>query len=338
MKNVTKFLQVLMVTLLLAFAIQSQAQVTLLTQGWETAAVGQTPPTGWAIDLLGYSNYTYFAASGSFPAATPYEGSRLVNWDSWNAPTGYQNRLRMSTPISTVGYSNITVDFAMYLQTVFGAGDGLTVEWSTNGTTWTVAGTAWYNNGATAGWVIRTQALPAGAANQATLYIAYHFISNYGYDTYTDLTHIKGSQTGNLTGTVKNCFTNAVMANVPVSCGGIGPVLTNGAGVYTLNGITAGAQTITANFAGYVNYSAPVTVIGNVTTTYDFCMAPIPAVLTGHVTNAANGAAVKGAKVVVNGNVTYSVDGGLYTLSVFPGGSYPATLPRPATGIQRPLL
>ena len=133
--------------------------------------------------------------------------------------------------------------------------------------------------------------------------------------------HVKGSQTGNLTGTVRNCYDNSVMANVPVSCGGVGPVLTNAGGVYTLNGINAGPQTITATFGGFVNYSAPVNVVGNTTTTYNFCMNPIPGVLSGVVTNCANGNPVVGAKITFGANLyTYSVAGGLYSLNVYPGG------------------
>ena len=325
MKNVTKILQVLMVSLLLVFAFQSKAQVTMFTEGWESAAVGTTPPAGWAVDQLGYGNWMSWAASGSYPAATPYEGVRMTIFDSWNASYNYQNRLRKTVAVSTVGYSSITVDFAEYNQTTFTGGDGITIQWSTDGSTWTSAGTNWSNYGATAGWIIHTQALPVGAANQATLYIAFLFTSQYGYQVYLDLAHIKGLQTGNLTGTVRNCYTNAVMANVPVSCGGVGPVLTSAGGVYTLNGISTGPQTITANFAGFVNYSNPVTVVGNTTTTFNFCMNPIPAVLTGHVTNAANAAPINGAKIVVNGNIGYSVAGGLYSLNIMPGGTYPAT-------------
>ncbi|TRZ74150.1 MAG: T9SS C-terminal target domain-containing protein [Bacteroidetes bacterium] len=321
MRTITKYLSMLMVVLsILVFASQTKAQITLMTQGWETGA-GTTPPAGWAIDQLGYGNWITFVTSGSFPTTSPFEGSRMVRFDSWDALSGYQNRLRMSTPISTVGYSNITVDFALSLQNVFGPGDGLTVEWSTNGTVWTTAGSAFYNNGGTT-WVIRTQVLPVGAANQANLYVAFHFISNYGYDTYVDICHIKGSQTGNLTGTVRNCNTNAVMPGVSVSCGGVGPVLTNGSGVYTLNAINAGPQTITATFAGFTPYSAAVTVVGNTTTTYNFCMFPIPGIINGVVTNAANGNPVVGAKVTWSTYSTYSVAGGVYSMNVYAPGPF----------------
>ncbi|MCX6286150.1 MAG: hypothetical protein NTY96_03470, partial [Bacteroidetes bacterium] len=251
MKNVTKTLQVLMVLLLLAFASQSKAQVTLFTEGWESAAVGAVPPAGWAIDLLGYTNYLSWVNTGTLPTCSNYEGSRICKWDSWDAYSPLYNRLRMTTPISTLGYSNITVDFAMYMQNTFGAGDGMKVQWSTNGSTWTDAGAYFYNYNATAGWAVWTQALPAGAANQATLYIAYYFTTNNGYNVFTDLTHIKGLMTGNLTGTIRDAITTNTLSGVAVSCGGVGPVLTNGVGVYTLNAIPAGNQTLTATLATY---------------------------------------------------------------------------------------
>jgi hypothetical protein len=45
---------------------------------------------------------------------------------------------------------------------------------------------------ATAQWVINTQNLPVGAENQATLYIAFLFNSNFGNDCHMDIIHVKG--------------------------------------------------------------------------------------------------------------------------------------------------
>ena len=322
MRTITKYLSMLMVVLsILVFASQTKAQTTLMTQGWETAGIGTTPPAGWAIDLMGTSNWLSWAASGSYPAATPYEGSRMTIFDSWDATYNLQNRLRMSTSISTVGYVNITVDFAEYYQTVFTGGDGITIQWSTNGSTWTSAGVNWPNYQAGVSlWRVNTQALPAGAAGQATLYIAFLFTSQYGYDVYLDLCHIKGLQTGNLTGTVTNCLTNAPLTGVSVSCGGVGPVLTVG-GVYTLNGIPTGPQTLTATLnPTYTPYSSTVTVVANVTTTYSFCMFPLPGILTGIVTNCANNNPVVGVKITWGTYSTYSTAGGAYTLNVYSTG------------------
>ena len=291
-----------------------------MTEGWESAAIGTTPPANWAVDQLGVGNWLSWAATGSYPTASPFEGTRMTVFDSWDASNGYQNRLRRTASVSTVGYTNITVDFAEYNQTSFTGGDGVTIQWSTNGTTWTSAGSNWTNYNATAGWVIHTQALPVGAANVATLYVAFLFTSQYGYDVYLDITHLKGVQTGNLTGTVRNCNTNAALFGASVSCGGAGPVLTNASGVYTLNGCNAGAQTVTASLAGYTPFSAPVTVVANTTTTYNFCMFPLPGILTGIVTNCANGNPVVGAKVVWGAYTTYSVAGGVYSMNVYAAG------------------
>ena len=75
------------------------AQTTLLTEDWETAAVGQTPPTGWGIDLVSGTNYLYFQSAGTFPTCTPFSGSRFVEFDSFDATSGTSNRLKRTTAL-----------------------------------------------------------------------------------------------------------------------------------------------------------------------------------------------------------------------------------------------
>jgi len=205
MKNVTKIMQVLMVLVLLAFASQTFAQTTLLTEGWESAAAGSTtPPAGWGMDVIAGSNITYYQTSGTWPTVAPYEGSRLVEFQSFNYSVA-TNRLKRTTPISTVGYGNVTVDFAWYTDNGYAGTttEGVTVQWSTNGTTWT-SSNFYMRYSATNQWVIENCPLPAGANNQATLYVAFYFNSNFGDNCHMDIMHVKGSQLGNLTGTVKN--------------------------------------------------------------------------------------------------------------------------------------
>jgi len=331
MKNVTKIMQVLMVFVLLAFASQTIAQTTLLTEGWESAVAGSTtPPAGWGMDVVAGSNITYYQTSGTWPTVAPYEGARLVEFQSFNYSTA-TNRLKRTTAISTVGYGNVTVDFAWYTDNGYAGTttEGVTVQWSTNGTTWT-SSNFYMRYSATNQWVIENCPLPAGASNQATLYVAFYFNSNFGDNCHMDIMHVKGSPLGNLTGTVKNCYNNALLSGASVSCGGVGPVLTNGAGVYTINGISAGAQTVTATMAGYSSYGpAPVTIIGNQTVTSNFCLNPIPATLAGMITDCANNAPIIGAKLTVTttpATIGYSVIGGQYSLSIFPGGTYSVTI------------
>jgi hypothetical protein len=313
---------------ILVIASQTQAQTVIYTQNWGTAS-GTTPPAGWAINQLGYGSWTSFGSSGNYPAASPYPGcTEMVIFDSWDASAGYQNKLYQTTAISTVGYQNITVDFTEYGQTTFSGGDGVQIQYSTNGTLWTNAGTNWsnYNAGGNM-WLVHTQALPVGAANQPTLYIGLLFTSEFGYDVYFDVMHVNGLQTGTVTGTVKNCNTNANLTGVNVYVGSgsnwAGPAPTNGAGVYTLAGCPVGAQTVSAVFGGYTTYTGPVTVVANSTVTYNFCMMPLPGIITGIITNAANGNPVVGAYVTWGTYSTYSVAGGLYSLNVYVVGPNP---------------
>ena len=124
----------------------------------------------------------------------------------------------LGVPAARVGYANVTVDFA-WLESSGYAGvlDRVDVMWSTNGTTWNTAGTFNRYN-AVQGWKIKSQALPAGANNQATLYIAYQFTSAYGNDCYLDLTHITASPsaTGTLAGTVTNAVGGAAISGASV--------------------------------------------------------------------------------------------------------------------------
>jgi len=171
-------------------------QTTLLTEGWESATNNSNvPPTGWGIDLLGYTNITYYMSSGTYPTVAPFEGSRLVDFESYSYGTNTTNRLKRTTAISTVGYSNITVDFEWYTDPGYAGTttEGVIVQWSTDGSTWTSAGTTFMRYAATAQWVLETQALPAGAAGQATLYVAFLFNSNFGNDCHMDIMHVKGT-------------------------------------------------------------------------------------------------------------------------------------------------
>ncbi len=109
--------------------------------------------------------------------------------------TNTTNRLKRITPISTVGYTAINVDFAWYVDPGYSGTttEGVIIQWSTDGATWTSAGTTWMRYGATAQWVVNTQNLPVGAENQATLYIAFLFNSNFGNDCHMDIIHVKGT-------------------------------------------------------------------------------------------------------------------------------------------------
>ncbi len=131
--------------------------------------------------------------------------------------------------------------------------------------------------------------------------------------------------TGTLNGVVtSNATGNPLVGATVAAAGNLPSTTTIAGGAYTFT-VAAGTSNFTASAPTYLSKTSSVNVPANGTATLNFALNPQPAYLTGHITNAANGAPVKGAKVVVNGITTYSLDGGLYNLDVFPTGSFPVT-------------
>ena len=172
--------------------LQFKTATLLFTETFESASVGQTPPAGWGVDPVNGTNYTWFQSSGTNPACTPPDGSRMVEFQSYSAASGVENRLKRTTPVSTVVYSNIAVDFKWSTDWGYsGSADRVNVQWSTDGTTWTTAATVNRYAANAQTWTTQT-ILPSGAAGQATLYIAFDFISADGNNCHLDMVHITG--------------------------------------------------------------------------------------------------------------------------------------------------
>ncbi|MEI6684478.1 MAG: carboxypeptidase regulatory-like domain-containing protein, partial [Bacteroidota bacterium] len=210
MKNSIRFLKIMLaaVLVLIVLTMQSKAQTTLWTESFEN---GGSIPAGWATDVVTAGNSITYVTTTSWPAGfTAYNGTYLVMFNSFSASGGVM-RLRKTAPVSTVGYTNATVDFA-WLESSGYAGvlDRVDVQYSTNGTTWTTAGTFNRYN-AVQGWKIKTQVLPAGAQGQATLYIAFLFTSAYGNDCYLDLAHLTATSSS----TTVTVGTGTVSCNYP---------------------------------------------------------------------------------------------------------------------------
>jgi hypothetical protein len=197
METFTKIIRILVLTVFIAFilCLNANSQTTLLTEDWESAAIGQIPPSGWSIDLFSGNNYTSFVQQGIYPFCSPDSRCRMVEFDSFTALPGVQNRLKRTVPVSTSGYSYVTVDFEWYMDNGYSPSptEGVYVQWSTDGSSWNTAGTLFrrYTDNPDT-WVLETQPLPAGAANQPALYIALLFNSDFGDDCHLDLVHING--------------------------------------------------------------------------------------------------------------------------------------------------
>ena len=171
------------------------AQTTLLTESWETAAVGQTPPTGWGIDLVSGSGNTWFVQNGTHPSCYPYNGNRMVEFRSNDAATGVCNRLKRTVPLSSSGFPFVLIDFEWHTDSgYYYRNDKVEVQWSLNGNTWTTAGT-YLRREISLPWKFEVLSLPAAAGNQATLYLAFLFTSDHGNNCHLDFVHVTGSTT-----------------------------------------------------------------------------------------------------------------------------------------------
>ncbi len=191
-KNFTSAIKTAMFVLLttIAFALQSKAQPTLMTESFEN---GGAVPTGWATEVVSGGNTISFETGTTWPTGyAPYDGSYLAKFNSFSLNGGI-NRLKRTTPISTVDYTDVSVNFA-WLESYGYAGvlDKVEVQWSTDGANWNTAG-SFYRYNTIQDWKFKNQPLPAEAQGQSTLYIAFLFTSAYGNDCYLDLAHITAS-------------------------------------------------------------------------------------------------------------------------------------------------
>ena len=266
-----KFLLLFVSLFVLSFT--NFAQTTLLTEDFETAAVGQVPPTGWAVDLVSGTNYTYFQSAGTYPTSTPFSGVRFVEFQSFNASSGTINRLKRTTSVSTVGYSSVSVDFEWLVDPGYsGNNDNVMLQWSTDGVTWNNT-TSFARYNAVQQWVLETVALPAGAVNVPNLYIAFYFTSAYGDNCHMDLVHIKATAGPTITYTAlgntnlltARTLTSTITAPAGIPVSGIGlPMLywKKNAGAYSgVQGVSIGGNQYNFTFGAGV-------VIGDVISYY----------------------------------------------------------------------
>lgn len=166
-----------------------------VNQGFEG---GTTLPTCWSSSFVSgtraFSIGDATTAAGNATVNPPaYAGANRLLFPSYNG-SGDQTRL-ISAPVVTTGIPLVNVDFYWYLSSNGGATlyltEGVQVQWSTDGTTWTNAGSLIRRYGAVDGWVLQSVSLPAGAGNQSNLFIGFLFTSNAGYDSYMDNIAIK---------------------------------------------------------------------------------------------------------------------------------------------------
>ena len=156
-----------------------------------------TIPSCWSQQyVVGSSNIIYTTSSNN-PITAPQEGAGYVYWSSTTYPSLNETRL-VSPPIITTGVTSVDVQFQWFqdntaFTTAGYADEGVFVEYSTNGTTWTIVGSEITRLGGVNGWNLKTITLPAGAALQPTLYVGFRFRSKLGNNCSLDAVDIHQS-------------------------------------------------------------------------------------------------------------------------------------------------
>ena len=148
-------------------------------------------PSCWSSEIVsGSGTYLSYETSGSNPTTSPQESTHMVQYNSFSASSGHQERI-MSGPISSTGMSNVTFEFyyrhdqSAYTTSSYDT-EGIQPQYSINGgSSWTDVG-SFIKRTAADGWTQYSLNLPSGADNQPDLRIAFVFVSAYGNRQFID--------------------------------------------------------------------------------------------------------------------------------------------------------
>ncbi len=185
------------------------ASSTIWTEGFENSG---SMPSGWnkvAVTDNGIDpNITFITATSNPTGYSAYAGSYCASFNSYSSNSGGQMRLYQTSSYSTSGKTNLSLSFAWLKDNGYNTYDDyVTVQYSTNGSSWTSLSPSIYRYSSSNGWTTQTVSLPAGAENQSTLYIAFLFTSQYGNDCHLDNVALSSSTTESYSGEVFNNFT-----------------------------------------------------------------------------------------------------------------------------------
>lgn len=176
--------------MLISGITKGSAQVTLLSENFETASGNSIITTS-----PGFRNWTlYIATSGQsfwYVASNAYAGcvingnySLLVTSDDWFCNYALQGGYAYSSnkiaykSFSATGYSNLTLSFKYKAGGESGYDYGK-VCYSTNGTTWTDLAATYVNNTSTQ--TVTNLALPASLNNASTVYLGFRWRNDNSY-------------------------------------------------------------------------------------------------------------------------------------------------------------
>ncbi|MGD2047232.1 MAG: Ig-like domain-containing protein, partial [Gemmatimonadota bacterium] len=138
---------------LLLVAGSASAQVLIFQDGFET---GNITAGGWTSS--GAQTVDGVAFSGSYAARIDDTGG-------------------LQKIVDTTGFDSVTLEFAWYTYG-YDSGESLSALWSLDGSSWNVI------DSHQSGWEFNSVTLPAGAANQPALYIAFYSNANGYYERF----------------------------------------------------------------------------------------------------------------------------------------------------------
>ncbi|MEI8203170.1 MAG: GEVED domain-containing protein [Bacteroidota bacterium] len=181
----------------LTFTTPCNAYTLPFTEGFNSTSA----PSCWTQQYVSGTGSMLYVTSGSFPTCTPFEGTGMLEWNSFSIGSGNETRL-VSPPISTIGSASVDVQFrwlnenGSYMTDL----DGVQLQYSLNGSTWTDVGAFVQRPDAslpasTHQWNNKTFTLPPAAGSQAVIYVGFKFHSAYGDNCFMDKVHIMQTPT-----------------------------------------------------------------------------------------------------------------------------------------------
>jgi hypothetical protein len=133
-----------------------------------------------------------------YASGTPYhsnDNSQFVQTNSDAQGSGSTARTTLQSPaFSTVGVSNVTVDFYHYYRDINDNGDSAIVETSLDGITWTIATIYTASAGSEAAFAHPVVSLPPAVNNQPTVYVRFRFKATW--DWYWSIDNVTIAGTG----------------------------------------------------------------------------------------------------------------------------------------------
>jgi hypothetical protein len=283
---------------------------TIFSDGFES--------TGWAsAQVSGTAGAWASVTSSTQPSITAHGGTHWADFNSYTSAAGSQTRYYRSASFAIPStYATVSLTFWMYHDTGYTTdADQVQAQVSTNGTTWTNAGTAVNRYNGSTGWAQVTVDLTAYKGQ--SIYLGFLGISQYGNDEYVDDVAVTGSGTSTTFSISGNAGTTG--ANVSV---GSASATSDSSSNYTIANLAAGSYTVTPSKSGctFSPTSSPVTVTSSNVTGVNFtasCSAPTFSI--------SGNAGTTGANVSVGSASATSDSSSNYSIASLAAGSYTVT-------------